>query len=1433
MKKLERVLSMLMALVLMIGMTIPTVSAVGAEVGKETIKYVSLGDSMTNGYGLTGYNGNTGVLDYGEESYTNLFADWLSNTTGSEVEHAQLAMSAMRVEDLHWLLEVDYTDQAVLKLIGDMETYHNGPHDSEETWEAYRENWYELFTTGDYWTWDELVNHYRFRVAANYINYYSDSANTNTDIDLQKDWGDYNASMSDVDALKIVAKYYQDAVAEADVLTLAVGNGNFGVFAFGRIQEAIGFGGYPDETMIYDIEDAIRECDPAVQKYLLDLIDELKVVLKENGIEVDDGDPNNTSTMEAMANTVLYCAVSYVLNYAGTLEAILEVNPDAEIVILGLMNTFQDSGDVEGISLYDLLEALLTPMNVYMAALPTVMQAAGNTTYNGAKLYYAEAEYIESIAHVYDETIGDEDSVVRERFIESIVGNSGEGLPWQLLNSLGLVTIGLSDIKAYESNNIQTILTNSSKTTSIVVYKGLEDAILASKDAPISVESVLTLTNLNFDSVLAAYEANVTAAVAAIDDSKMNEIFAAVAGASNGYLSADQVKQMYNSNNDTHNVVTTVTGICTALVTPDALSAALTADETISGLLNLYATCIIGNGVGGHPSESGHETLFEAVKNAYANKYTVKDETINNAIEALQIVVGLITEYYDEAYAYGYQYAVDNGYIDKAVAGIDEAIAAVKGIDISNVEMTEAFRAQLNAELDAVVKTLEKAKAAVRSASTLDALKLAAQEMCDELNQHLLTVRALGEQAGTDVIELIVIPALEKAVEIVDTQLIPAVQEAIKQANAYLSAMLGQIYDEVVAKVTAIVGKYVPEAEAWINKWLNAGADMKAQLEELKAQLDSLRADLEKAIEEGKQELFDEIQKQIDQVVTEMESLIGKFVNSIFSANYVRKENSSYAAIVGNTDSYVAAVAELLGLDVKSMNWGALNLSTLATSDLITIGFDEAELYSFAVDQMLAYVAEYADEELRATLEAYMKNVLTKGTGNLLTDKQVKDSIAAVGTYLDQILADDLFADKTVQTLDWSAFLGKYTSYVDAARAKLYEALNENDIPTTYTLKINLIDYLEQMDVAEINWDTVRANLGDEAFCTVELPMADFADVFAESLLYGMISFNVQYAQTVQTITAVNPDAKILLLNHYNPISGLTLTVEDVTIELGEIYDVVANVASIHPLIYAVINDNVVYVDVQDTQTVFGQLVDFGVVDNTLENLVMTVVEYGNVLTASANGNAYIAQQIINALNITCGHWDNDNNHKCDNCGEVISECADTDNDHKCDVCGKVLSECVDSDGDYKCDICGKSVGTPETKPAETETTEPGTTKPTEPDTTKPTEPDTTEPTEPGTTEPTEPGTTEPTEPGTTEPTEPGTTEPTEPGTTEPTEPGTTEPTEPGTTEPTEPDTTPTEPVDPDDGLPTIAVIGIVAGSVVALGGIGYLLFFLFKKKII
>ena len=57
-----------------------------------------------------------------------------------------------------------------------------------------------------------------------------------------------------------------------------------------------------------------------------------------------------------------------------------------------------------------------------------------------------------------------------------------------------------------------------------------------------------------------------------------------------------------------------------------------------------------------------------------------------------------------------------------------------------------------------------------------------------------------------------------------------------------------------------------------------------------------------------------------------------------------------------------------------------------------------------------------------------------------------------------------------------------------------------------------------------------------------------------------------------------------------------------------------------------------------------------------------------------------------------CAHKDENTDHKCDICGETVSNHSDENHDHLCDICGKAITNHVDSNNDHVCDICGKAV---------------------------------------------------------------------------------------------------------------------------------------------
>ena len=98
------------------------------DAGTGTLKYVSLGDSMVNGFGMTGYYselGNSGGFmnivgdEEGEsKTYPSLLADYLGQFY--DVEHVQLAISGMRSADLRVLIDETFTDELRLAIDADI-----------------------------------------------------------------------------------------------------------------------------------------------------------------------------------------------------------------------------------------------------------------------------------------------------------------------------------------------------------------------------------------------------------------------------------------------------------------------------------------------------------------------------------------------------------------------------------------------------------------------------------------------------------------------------------------------------------------------------------------------------------------------------------------------------------------------------------------------------------------------------------------------------------------------------------------------------------------------------------------------------------------------------------------------------------------------------------------------------------------------------------------------------------------------------------------------------------------------------------------------------------------------------------------------------------------------------------------------------------------
>ena len=473
-----------------------------------TKKVVSLGDSMTNGLGLGGgydSTGHQGFMEIDKYSYPALIAEhygW---------ELTQLATSCMRVEDLHYILEVG------------------------------TENAYP----GDEWTQRDLLNNARWYLGA-----------------------------------EGTAEVFQTAVAEADVILMAAGDCNLGVYLMDMVVTALGMTGYGYDYSFATVENALAivSADEEMRELVLGICDELQAYLSEFLPE---------DLVDTLVDRMTYVVANFIIHYAGALERMVELNPDVEMIIIGLMNTMSGyEMDIisEGVTYHldfaEMLDLLLDPLNVYLAGRPATKQMIGH--YPDATFYYAELDRIQTLAMTYTEEYAENEAFYLDRFVGEI--SSLMGMPW----------LTAEMILAYRTavRGAETEEEKAAAVAGFIAQMGVDQE-----------------TGMNLVMAVEAY----------------NVFEAYLLNSVNQKPTINLDEGIYDENGDMREGFTIA-------------------------LMGLYTRLALANGMSAHPSKNAHRDMYETIVAAYGN-HTAMDETMDNAMEAAKIIGGLVVEYYDDVYA--------------------------------------------------------------------------------------------------------------------------------------------------------------------------------------------------------------------------------------------------------------------------------------------------------------------------------------------------------------------------------------------------------------------------------------------------------------------------------------------------------------------------------------------------------------------------------------------------------------------------------------------------------------------------------------------------------------------------------------------------------------------------------------------------------------
>ena len=1094
-----KALSLFMSLIMIFSVCAPLVSAVETDADKGALHYVSVGDSMTNGYCFEGYHQNsndrnvydimTGLGMYGKGAYPLQFEEHLRNQ-GYDVTHTKLATSAMTAEDL-------------LYLLGGREYFDDG-------WNGYKD----------------------------YVGTYTDEE---------------------------LSPYFIEAVKTADIMTLCVGNAAFGAYLIDRIASIMGVFGaeYGEEDQV-TLDDALMLLESEeLKKMVLDTYDDLKKEVEPYLSAVGE------DKAEFLLNQVAYTVASFLVNYDLLLDRIVELNPDVEVILVGLFNTmegFEITGEDFSLPFGEWMTRVYAAMNAYIAAIPMMKQAVGEENYVNTRFWFAEQPEPEYIFEAFDDLAAadwanvDGGRLSAETIRDRTIGSYADSIAPMIAGAFGMpaswMDITLEDVKRFEANETKAWANIDSwagidaenlgsldalapyglempgtvfmptaenvKTLSVMIYLAIEQGIIQSADT--SVFPVAELLKLVGPDGLSVVFDNIDVSelygMANIDYNGLIGNMYATGFSPESIAAFNETVAATREDMDAEKILAYFTSVFTA--------------EELKPLCKIFALFKVGNGMSVHPTPAGHDNIADSVIKAYEENHTVFKESVKN----LKILGGIFMKYYKEIYAYVYAEAKNKGVIDDINTYIDEAVKAIDCAEAWAYEYEEYFRSEEFA--------LQIAKSAAEAKNTAEALRALindAEALDETTYANALALLAQMERNAGDLAALINVAAKDAA-DYADPIVAQAMEE-MKRALAFLNVKMHELL-EAAKKIEAVVLEQIAAAEALCQEFIAVAEKYLACLY-------------------GKK---DEIEAYLD-------ALIKAFLdNDAFSADY-RVSADSYYLAIGDDLLYAELLSAKMGLgkdQFATMAWDSLDSSIIAKADLITVGYSESRISGFAADQIFGYVKNYVDTELRDSVGTYAEAALRHFFANMtpaLKEAFVEEILAkadgAVNDIFDEVLKDEIWTDAELVEMDWAELVGaENVYYVEQALAAVREALILSGLPETYTYQQDVtalfLDNLDQLDpeikalFALLDMEALGEMFGEYKTFTHEIPLAD-AIVFAvESYLYSYVKFNVEYAQLVYAVATVNPDAQIVLLGNYNAFENMIPDIEirDIVIRFGD-----------------------------------------------------------------------------------------------------------------------------------------------------------------------------------------------------------------------------------------------------------------------------------------
>ncbi len=539
-----------------------------------------------------------------------------------------------------------------------------------------------------------------------------------------------------------------------------------------------------------------------------------------------------------------------------------------------------------------------------------------------------------------------------------------------------------------------------------------------------------------------------------------------------------------------------------------------------------------------------------------------------------------------------------------------EAEKAVEALTAHVEEQIEAIRAEAEAKIEALKSLICEKKAALESlyAELENAAEDAKEEILNKIEAIEAEIEALEQQIED------IIAAVEAEIEALNAQ----IEAIIADAEAKIEALNAQI-EAIVAEVEAKIEKINADLEAAVEEFR---AQVEAEYSEIVGAIEKAISDLETKLEKGIEELKQAAEAEITKLkeaageeLEKLENLIEGVVNGTIE-QIEEKLNTVHDTVKELMNSSIENAEELvkqLGEDLKVLGEEAVDALVENVENAMHDAFVKATTSDLELSEESVYVAlgdgTAAPESYAEVLAAQLKAEYgVTGFMNYAEDGNT------VGNEIEDVATREGIADADLITIGFGN-----VDLMDNALDNAYA-----DVPVDYDwaelVGEELVPYVEDA-LADV-YAEVEAAVPDAS-------IAGIVNMIVEGVAYGAVEYALELPALISAIRAVNTDAVIVIVGQYNPMDGVVLEMPGSTLDMSEYLDSFVEAVAAHGIAYSMITGDAIFVEAPEVETESA--------DKSWDPADMSKFfrnGFGK-LNPSEDGDAYIANQILDALNIT------------------------------------------------------------------------------------------------------------------------------------------------------------------------------------------------------